>query len=98
MGSNTSKGGDLRERLQMICISLRSERRTIVSVEMLRNHAMITTYCFETVFGASCLMSVQRSLQLNMNIGGGVINKQTTTAVHRRIFCFSARLEQSTFG
>jgi hypothetical protein len=59
---------------------------------------MITTHLLELVLGFERLVSVKLGLELNMQVSGGVIDKHTSTRIHRVLAGLAPRRKEAALG
>ena len=89
---------DLREVTKLIGEARRHEGRPIVGKEGLGNNSVVMAHQFIIVFGGKSFVSVQVSLEFDVDIARGVIHKQTTTTVHLTVACLASQSEETAFG
>jgi hypothetical protein len=82
MGTNTSEAKHLFKGGQPIAEVNRRKGGAIIGLVRLRNHTDISTHLLETLFGFQSLVRVQVCLEFNMNVAGGVVDKDATTIIH----------------
>ena len=76
----------------------RSEGAAIVCEKGLDNDSRITAQSFIMSFGLQRFMTVQMSLELNVQVASGMVHEDTTTTVHLVFSCATARGEKAAFG
>lgn len=98
MGAWPGVADRLSERLEVTEIISRCERAAVIRQEGLRDNAMIAAHQLEGFLALDCLVGVQVSLKLNVNVPGGMIDEDTPACILIVVFLFAFRGEETTLG
>jgi hypothetical protein len=82
MGADASKERLLIELEKVLGKGLRCEVAAIVEEVLLRNDAGVSTHQFKGLLGLERLRGTKSGLELDMDVAGGRINKNTASLVH----------------
>jgi len=78
VGSNTGKAGLLLEGTQVFSVLDRSESRTIIGQVAQRYNTKVLAGKFKLLFGLECLVCVEMSLHLHMDVATGMVDEDAT--------------------
>ena len=98
VSTGSRESDDLGKISKFGCKSRRGESRTVICQVRLGHDSVISAHQLEIIFHIDCLMRVQTCLELNVDITGGMIHKQTTTGKHLRISCLATQSKETAFG
>ena len=98
VSTGARESDDLGKIVKFGCKSRRGESRTIICQVRLEHDSVISAHELKIIFCIDCLMRVQTCLELDVDITGGMIHKQTTTRKHLQISCLAMRSKETAFG
>ena len=98
VSTSSRESDDLGKILKFGCKARRGESRTIICQVRLGHDSVISAHQLEIIFHIDCLMCVQACLELNVDITGGMIHKQTTTRKHLQISHLAVQSKEMAFG
>ena len=79
MSTSSRESDDLGEVSKFGCKSRQGEGRTIICQVRLRDDSEVSAHQLKIIFRIYCFMCVEVGLELNVDLAGGMIHKQTTT-------------------
>lgn len=82
MSTDTGEAEDLFESGEFLLELGRSKAGSVVGEERRWGDSMIAAHLFELGLGFECLMRRHVLLELDMDVVGGMVNKQTPTNIH----------------
>jgi hypothetical protein len=86
---------DLSKLLEILRESLRREGRSIVEEVLLWNDSDVSSGKLEQFLGLKGLMGRQVGLEFDMDVAGGVIDKDTASRVHLAVFSLAFAAEET---
>jgi hypothetical protein len=82
VGTDSSKSNDLFKVTEMVNEVFACKCGSVVRKEFLGNNAMISTVVFVVIFCLDGGMGCKGCLKLNMYVGRGMVNENTTPVIH----------------